>query len=189
MISSHPAVPKIEIDAEIMIGAKVVDVVVGRGVVPKGPAAGGKSFGEKLKSQMAPDIKRDHVAKEEGQGQGMAGNQYDGQGQDPALGHGLQGIKGIGRQGRRVQGQMMNLVDLAVDTGHMHQPVGPIEVSIVKQNYQHNAQKEIRPSPFVDFPIELRVSVFGQEMNRHSYKAKDEYGAAGIQEFPSDVFA
>ena len=131
MQGPHDSIPKSKVESVVPSEILMVHIVVHRGVDPPSDPRPVKSPGVKFIPYVAVDIVDDHEQKEKTDMQNMYGDGKEENGQDASFNDGLERMKGIGCPWRGICGPVMHKVEYPEHLWMMHQPVGPVEISIM----------------------------------------------------------
>ncbi len=107
---------------------------------------------------------------------------------DPKLHHRLDRVKGKRGPWRRVVAFVMDEVYIRIYCLDMHEPMAPVEVSVMCHNEKYNRESEIPHRMCMYISIYFCVAVFGEKENAHSHDVKNKHGQQRVTYFPDDVF-
>src|SRR2546430_2154987 len=117
---------------------------------------------------------------------------FGGGGADAGAGGGAGGFEGgkrVGGAGRGISGEMVHAVKYPEQRRRVHQPVRPVEVGIVCEDHERDAEPEIRPAVPGDVQIDERVGRDAVARDCPDDEAEDENGHGGVAELAADLRA
>jgi len=117
----------------------------------------------------------------------MDGEREDDQRGDAGLHERLRRAERIRGPGGRIGGEVVRVVHHAEQPRVMHQPVGPVEVGIVNQDRDADAEKEPGPAELFDAEIHLGPARRDDKDHEAPDQPIDGHAAEGIEELPAHL--
>ena len=156
MVRPHQPVPEVEIEAEVGAVGFVVLGVVGGSVEEEAERGAEEPGGEELVAAVAEDVEGNLPEHEDREGQRVDRQREDDERGDSGLDKGFPRAESIGRPGRRAERAVVRAVEKAEQPRVVHQPMRPIEIGIVDQDDDTDADQEPRPAVVADAEIHWR---------------------------------
>jgi hypothetical protein len=106
---------------------------------------------------------------------------------DTYFNQGLNRVKCIGRERRRIERPMVYHVHGFIKWLPVQQAVCPVKISVVYKDHQQYAEKIIRPAVLVDRIVDQCPAVFAGPHHLHNHNTKNKNGVKGVTYFAVNV--
>jgi hypothetical protein len=187
VVGSHPPIPEVEIEAVISPKILMMHGVICRRIEKFTQPGAKKPRGENLKPAVPKYVEGDLPDHEKKKGQRMDRIKDKNEWENSCLHHRFPRIEGVGGPGSRIDRDMMSLVHQGEKPPMMHEPVGPIEISIVNEDREKNAGPKPRHAMLFDVPVELRPMAMNRQKRQHGDRSVNETGEEREKDLPADM--
>jgi len=132
----------------------VVHVVVGRGVDPPAERLAREAARVELVAAVGDEPVHEEEQDDEGERPHVQGEEHDDRDEEDLLQQAFHRMPGEGREDRRVQRAVVDLVDESEPRRQMEQPMRPVAPRVVEHHGEHDGEDQIRPTTLADVEIE-----------------------------------
>jgi len=150
VVGAHPAVPEVEVEAEVPFEAVVVLDVVRRGAEELAEPGIHEPLGVELVASVASDGDGDLKEPEQAEGDRVNGQGERHEWDDAGLDDGLTRADAISGPRARVMALVVDAMEEAEELGVMDEPMRPIEIRVVHEDRHRDAAPEPAPPKIIN---------------------------------------